>query len=762
MNAFAKRIFIPIALILLGFLAFGLVKNSAEIFLFFVIFLALFRIFAPRVVRKSKNLNTVCALALAAAVLGTSASGVLLYRNEQLVDTYSGEHTIGGYVSEVSGSYAHMSECVVRVEQVDGERASFSAVLVIDFPSELSLGDFFECNVTITPFAQNEEYDYLKNTNHFDYPVLCVAKDDSALVKKESQFRLDIALSDLNDTISSAFFRVMPKESASLASALLLGNRHLLEDDTLRDFKRAGVYHMLALSGLHVAILIGLLEDFLRRRVCMMRGKRSLILTAIALFYLALTGFQISACRSVIMLLILYISYAVHRRRDSLTSLFAAVCVIAIISPASLFDVGLQLSALSTFGIIAASMIRRKMKFFTRPIFGWGIVPKIKKLARGILYLGLCSVCVFIATLPIVSEYFGEVSLATFVTNLFMGAVCECFMIISLLVLCLLGIPIIGVMCGAISGFVGNLMLTIVRGISDIRGVMLSLEYPFVDVLVWVVFVASLILFGIKLKRKIFVALPSAIFVVLLMISIVFHNAVRDDFVCAEFAEGDSLILSSADGVYICDASEGRYGALFDAFTLAKKNCFTEIDGVVLTHYHSYHSSSLVRIANNYKLHSVYLPHPQNETEAIRFEEIYNALSKKGVAIYLFDATESLGLLGGELVVSPGAYGEHSHPSVALSYSYGDSRISLVERPFFGSHLEDVDGISSLISQSDVVIFGSDGRAPDKEFELFYRLKLGAEVVFAEKADLLLSDIEAYLSDFTVYTDAEYKKYDLK
>lgn len=762
MNAFSKRIFIPIALILLGFLALGLRKNSIEIFLIFVIFLALFRIIAPRVGHKSKNLNAVCILALIAAILGVFVSGALVYKNERLIDTYSGEHTIGGYVSEVSGSYAHMSECVVRVEQVDGEMASFSAVLVTDFPSDLSLGDFFECTVKITPLEENGEYGYLKNTNYYDYPMLCVAKNESALVMKESQFRPTLVLADLNAAISSVFYSVMTQESASLASALLLGNRHLLEDDTLRDFKRAGVYHMLALSGLHIAILIGLFENFLRRRVYMMRGKRTVILTALSFFYLALTGFQLSACRSVIMLLILYLSYAVHTRRDSLTSLFAAVCVIAIISPSSLFDVGLQLSALSTFGIISASIIRRKLKFFTRPIFGYGILSKLKKLARGILYLGLCSVCVFVATLPIVSEYFGEVSLATFFTNLFMGGVCECFMIISLLALCLSGIPIIGVICGALAGLVGNIMLTLVSGISNIRGVMLSLEYPFMDILVWVVFVASLILFGVNLKRRIFVALPSAIFFVLLIVSVVLHNAIRDDFVRAEFVSGDSLILSSADGVYICDASDGRYGDLYDSICVAKENCFTEIDGVVLTHYHSYHSVSLARIANNYKLHSVFLPHPQNETEAIRFEEIYNSLSKKGVAIYLFDALTPVSLLGGELVASPRAYTEYSHPSVALSYSIGDSRISLVERPFFTSQLEDEDDINYLISQSDVVIFGSDGRAPDREFELFYKLKLGAEVVFAENEDMLLSDIEAYLCDFTVYTDAKYKKYDLK
>ena len=54
-----------------------------------------------------------------------------------------------------------------------------------------------------------------------------------------------------------------------------------------------------------------------------------------------------------------------------------------------------------------------------------------------------------------------------------------------------------------------------------------------------------------------------------------------------------------------------------------------------------------------------------------------------------------------------------------------------------------------------MVIYGSDGRASDGEFELFYKLKNGAEVVFCESSDLILSDAEPYLLDFSVYTDVE-------
>lgn len=761
MNAFKNRFFIPISLIFLGFLAFGLNKIAVEIFLIFAIFLLVFRLCASKIGFKSKKLNTVLILFLAASLLGTLISGVFVFKNEKLVEKYTGEHIISGYVAELSASYPHMSECVVQIESVDSEDALFRAVLVTEFPSDLSLGDFFECEVKLSPLAENTELDYLKNQNPHDYPLLCVARDESEMNMRQSEFRISLMLASLNARLSSKLKAVLSPREGALASALLLGNRHLLEDSVLRDFKRAGVYHMLALSGLHVAILIGMLERILKR-LLVVRKKRIVILVAISLFYIALTGFQLSACRSMLMLWVLYLSYVLRLRRDSLTSLFVAVCVIGVISPSAICDLGLQLSFLSTFGMIAASMIRKKLAFFRRHIFGRGISVKIKEWARELVFLCLCSLCVFVVTLPLLEKYFGEVSLATFFSNLFMGAVCEVFMIVSILALLTSGFLILGAIAGGVASIIGATMLGLVEKISNVKGVMLSLEYPFIEYLIWGVFLFSLILFGIRLRRKWFMALPSAVFGVLLCACVIIYGAWRSDFVRAEFVLGDALVLSSASEVYICDASEGRYGSFYDAVNIAKQNCLTEIEGVVLTHYHSYHSISLSRLANEFKLYRVYLPKPQNIKETRNFEEIYSSLSKKGVEVYVFDASMPLELLGGEIYVTPRAYSTYSHPSVAVSYAYGDRRISLLEKPYFDTYLERDANFKKLLDESDIVIFGSDGRAPEKEFDLFYRLKKGAEVVFCGSADLLLSDAEAYLSDFSVYTDASYKKYDLK
>ena len=230
-----------------------------------------------------------------------------------------------------------------------------------------------------------------------------------------------------------------------------------------------------------------------------------------------------------------------------------------------------------------------------------------------------------------------------------------------------------------------------------------------------------------------------------------------------EYLKNDVIVISSREEVYICDASNGRYGNLYDGLKLAKEGTFTEIDGVILTHYHSYHAMSINRLADTCILHSVYLPKPTSEKETLVMMSIFDALRDTSTNLYMYESNAPLEILGGELLVSDRAYSsDYSHPSIALTYSYGESRVTLIENPYFDTYLEDSGAFESYISASDLVIFGSDGRAPENRYEVFNNMKFGAEIVFADRESMLLSDFEFYIDDFDIYVDVLYKKYELK
>ena len=762
MNAFNKRFFVLIALIFLGFTAISFKKINLIFFPIFVIFIGIFYFVASKFKKQNKNLKLFCILLVCASILGILCSNLLVLKNNKVVEKYTGEHIISGYVAEVSSNQSYMSEYVVRVEAVDYQKVSIDLVLVADYQCDLSRGDFFELKGILMPLENYKDLLYVKNKNFYDYPLICSIDDRVEIKLLSSEFRLALVLTNMNSRMSSTLKNALGKESGSLASALLLGNRELLSDDTLRDFKRAGVYHMLALSGLHVAILIGVV-DWLLKKLLVPRSVRLCVLTSLSLFYVALTGFALSACRSMLMLYLMYISLTVGKRRDSMTALFFAVFVIVLISPSAVLDLGLQLSFLSTFGVVCSTLITEKMKWFTKEINGDNIKAILSRLLRKFVHINIASLCVFISTLPMIMIYFGEVSLATFVSNIFMGVICEWFMVLSLLSLIFSWNPYLCFPFAELSSRIGEIMMNTVSFISDIEGVMLSLLYPGIEILVLGLFIGFLLLLTVRLRNKLMIFIPSIAFALLLCINIVAYNSSREGFVRVEYLCGESIVLSSSEEVYICDASKGSYGSLYNGVTLAKENCFTEIDGLILTHYHSKHVVSVERLIKINKVHSVLLPMPQNKEEDYVMRSLIRVLEKEDVLVYIYDNARELDVLSGKLAISPRAYiAGYAHPSVALSFAYKDKRLTLIERPYFNTYLEKSGVFKEYIESSDYLIFGADGRDPQNDFRIYSSLKEGCEISFSDFELFEKSDFEAYIETFDIFFNVGYKKYDLK
>ena len=762
MNMFNKRFYTCIALIFLVFTAISFEIKNLIFFPIFAIFVGILYWILSKRRQKFTNLKLVCVLLICASLLGVLLSRVQIIQNNSVIEKHSGEHKISGYVVEVASNYSFTSEYIVRVEEIDETKTHFDLVLVSDYQSNLSRGDFFELSGTLFALTDYEDLQYLNNKNAYDYPLICTIDEDDEIVSRGGEFRISLMLSGMNSKFSSTLKALLGKNGGTLASALLLGNRELLSDNTLRDFQRAGVYHMLALSGMHVAILIGIL-DWLLKKIFVPRNIRIVVLTLLSLFYVALTGFSLSACRSMLMLWVMYLALTLGKKRDVLTALFVAVSVLVLVNPSAILDVGLQLSFLSTFGVIVATIIGSKIKGLNKYIDQNGIKKLAIVFGRKLVKILIASLCVFISTLPIIMTCFGEISLATFISNIFIGVVCEVFMICALLTLVFSFSVALRFPFAEISVRIGDLMTSIVASISDIEGVMLSLKYPGVEILVWGLFIAFILMLAIRFSRKWLIFVPSVIFAILLCVNISVYNVERGYFVRTEYLLGDSLVISSGDGVYICEMSDGSYNNFYESVAVAKENCFTEIDGIIITHYHSEHVISLERLSKNYKIHSVMLPTPQNSGEDILMRSIIRVLEDEGVAICIYDNERDLDILSGKLTISKRAYiSGYAHPSVALSYAYSDKRITVIERPYFNTYLEESGAFSEYISNSDYLIFGADGRTSKENFEIFATLKNGCEISFSDFELMNKSDFEEYLSKYVIYFNVEYKKYDLK
>jgi competence protein ComEC len=162
------------------------------------------------------------------------------------------------------------------------------------------------------------------------------------------------ALDRLRVSGDAALWRTLGRERSGLAAALLLGLREELDTERSEDFLVTGTVHVLAISGMHVAILAGSLLALLRLGLVPRRGAL-LAVAALAVVYTALTDAPPSAVRACVLVLVICLGQWSWRPVSGPNSLAAAGLVVLAINPTSLFQVGAQLSFLcvAALGAIA-------------------------------------------------------------------------------------------------------------------------------------------------------------------------------------------------------------------------------------------------------------------------------------------------------------------------------------------------------------------------------------------------------------------------
>lgn len=167
---------------------------------------------------------------------------------------------------------------------------------------------------------------------------------------------LPYVLYDLRKVLASLLQQWMPTEEGALEAAMLLGDKSELTESLQGAFRASGVSHLLAVSGLHVALLCGIFSLGYRRKFW-----RPLIIfrAALVVFYMLLTGMSISVTRAGIVFLLALAGDFLLQPVDLLTSTGAAAVLIGLQNPYAPCDVGFQLSFCAVLGVQLAGAVSR-------------------------------------------------------------------------------------------------------------------------------------------------------------------------------------------------------------------------------------------------------------------------------------------------------------------------------------------------------------------------------------------------------------------
>lgn len=200
-------------------------------------------------------------------------------------------------------------------------------------------------------------------------------------------------------------------------SALLLGQRQDISKGLLDDYAKAGAIHILAVSGLHVGIILLILSWFLKPLERLRFGKtaKTIFIIIFLWCFAFIAGLSASVVRAVTMFTFLAVGLYFGKKRVVAYSLISSLFFLLIVKPMFLFDVGFQLSYLAVFGII---WVQPKLYQVWKPK---------NKVLDTIWQLFTVSIAAQVGILPLSLFYFHQFPVLFFVSNLviipFLGVV---------------------------------------------------------------------------------------------------------------------------------------------------------------------------------------------------------------------------------------------------------------------------------------------------------------------------------------------------
>ncbi len=313
-----------------------------------------------------------------------------------------------GKIGERKEKFYHFSLCSIRLE--DREVPLFGkASLFLKDPS-LSPADLIEVDGILTPFS------YPKNPNLFDQNTHLRRQGfvgrlhpKEIRVIKKGKVSLPINLIHLFRQYAERTIGThLVGNERLILSGLLFGEKEGLPYEVKGYFAKSGLYHILAVSGLHIGILAFSLLIFFSV-IRLDRWLRGFLITLLLLFYLAVVGFPPSATRATIMFLLLIFSFLLQRKTDLLHPLAIACFLILFFAPSSLFLIGFQLSFLATGFIL----------LFAQRIYGLVSFVRSRFWKRYLFFPLSLSFAAFLGTFPLVWYYFYRIPFFAIIANLF-------------------------------------------------------------------------------------------------------------------------------------------------------------------------------------------------------------------------------------------------------------------------------------------------------------------------------------------------------
>ena len=422
---------------------------------------------------------------------------------------------------------------------------------------------------------------------------------------------------NLKKKLNQVIKNCVKERSVPLVSSILLGDREKIPEGLMDSFVKTGTIHFLAISGLHVGILVVSLH-YLLRLLGLNTKHLAIIIVLVTFLYAVITGMKPPIIRAGIMVAAYYGAFIFNRRWNLPNSIAAAVFVILLINPSDLFNVGFQLSVLAVLGIIyissgieascwKTSLLIERLQAKEERNEVWF---RVKIYCRKTFCVSLAA---WIAIMPLIAYYFHIITPLTVLLNIIVFPLIWLILVGGFVVLIVgLAFPIL---VAPFAWLISYSEIALENLIMLFSTSFRTFFYTSGPSWIWIlIYYLIVILFILKEKLKVKTA---HVLIAILGISniFIFSNSFgrNQDYLkltCFDVRRGTSILIQFPNGKNMLFDTGTKSNYDVGKFVVApflRREGIKKIDTVVISHEHDDHCNGIPSLIERFKIDNVFI-----------------------------------------------------------------------------------------------------------------------------------------------------------